>query len=58
MLRIVYNENEVIAVMSNDPSTGVTYTIERVIICTKDEALQFFKDYPEDQIIKVSEAKD
>lgn len=55
MLRIVYNENEVIAVMKNDPSTGITYTIERVIICTLEEALEFFKNYPEVELDKIKE---
>jgi hypothetical protein len=55
MLRIVYNEESIITIIKNTPDMGVTYTTERVIICTKEEALAFFANYPEEDLNRLVE---
>ena len=50
MLRIVYNEDSIITIVKNTPDMGVTYTTDRIIVCTKEEALNFFAGYPEEYL--------
>lgn len=53
MLRIIFNESSIIMVMENTADMGTTYTLDRVIVCTMDEALTFFKGYPEEELSKI-----
>jgi hypothetical protein len=55
MLRIIYTPEVIIAIMDNNPMMGITYTIERVIVCTADEAYLFFASYPPEEILKIDE---
>jgi hypothetical protein len=54
MLRIVYSSTEIIQIVNNDPTMGTTYTVYNVIVCSESEAYDFFIDYPQEEIDKIT----
>lgn len=53
MLRIVYTTTEIVTIINNDPTMGTTYTPFNTIVCTDQEALDFFNGYPEEELQKL-----
>jgi len=53
MLRIVYTTTEIVTIIDNDPTMGTTYTPFNVLVCTSQEALDFFNAYPQEEIDKL-----
>ena len=53
MLRIVYTPTEIVTIISNSPTMGTTYTPFNVLVCTSQEALDFFVAYPQEEVDKL-----
>jgi hypothetical protein len=55
MLRIIYTSTEIITIINNTPTMGTTYTPYNIIVCSEQDALNFFANYPQEEIDKIIE---
>lgn len=53
MLRIVYTPTEIVTIISNTTTMGTTYTPFNTLVCTQQEALDFFAAYPQEELDKL-----